>query len=188
MKIDFTEIYTVLKPLVLFVIGMVIYSLFVFKFYRFLGRRDIFELKLKEKYGVGKFLGVIWYIVEHLVLFPLFVFIWFMVVSGLLMLLSKNQTVGGILLIAMALVAAVRITAYYHEDLSKDLAKMLPFALLGIFLIDISFFSWSTSLDLIKQVPSFWNIVVYYLVFIIVLEFVLRIISLMIPKRKENKK
>ena len=36
----------------------------------------------------------------------------------------------------MGLVAATRITAYYNEDLSRDMAKTIPFALLGIMIID----------------------------------------------------
>jgi len=186
--IDWNEIYSVLKPLSFYVLGMVVYALFVFKFYLFLSRRDIFALNFKEKYGAGKFFSFIWYGIEHLVLFPLFVFVWFAVISGLLMLMAKNQTASGVLLISIALVSAVRITAYYHEDLSKDLAKMLPFALLGVFLIDISFFSLKNSLELIKQVPSLWMTVVYYLVFIILLEFILRILSFIIPKKEEKKK
>ncbi|MCK4588942.1 MAG: hypothetical protein KAT77_00740 [Nanoarchaeota archaeon] len=185
---NWNEGYLVLKPLILFVIGMLVYSIFVFKFYRFLGRRNIFELDLKKKYGVGKFLGVVWYGIEHILLFPLFVFIWFAVVSVLLMILGKNQTASGILLISMALVATVRITAYYHEDLSRDLAKMLPFVLLGVFLIDIGFFDWSASWELLKSVPALWKTIVYYLVFIIALEFILRILSFIVPKREEKEK
>ena len=85
MKFDWNEIYNIVWPLALYVIGMVVYALFIFKFYRFLARKDIFKLNLKEKYGVGKFLGVIWYGIEHLVMFPLAVFLWFAVISLLLM-------------------------------------------------------------------------------------------------------
>ncbi|MBW2963526.1 hypothetical protein KY306_02000 [Candidatus Woesearchaeota archaeon] len=188
MNLNWNEIYGVLKPLILFVIGMVLYAVFIFKFYRFLGRKDIFKLNLKEKYGVQKFFGGIWYVIEHLLLFPIAVFLWFAIVSVLLMILAKNQTTSGILLISMALVATIRITAYYHEDLSKDLAKMLPFALLGVFLIDISFFSWSASWELVKGIPGMWMTVIYYLLFIIALELVLRVVSFFIPKRKEGEK
>jgi len=79
------------------------------------------------------------------------------------------------LLVSVAVVAVVRATAYYKEDLSKDLAKMLPFALLGIFLVDVSFFTITSSLDVLKQLPANINLLVYYLAFIIALEFVLRI-------------
>ena len=86
-----------------------------------------------------------------------------------------KSAANNILLVSIALVSTVRIAAYYNEDLSKDLAKMQPFALLGIFLIDISYFSFSASLEVIKQIPSFWKIMIYYLIFAIVLEFILRI-------------
>lgn len=189
MNLDWNEIFNVMKPLVLFVVGMIVYSVFIFKFYRFLSRRDIFKLNLREKHGgVSKFFGVIWYVIEHLLLFPAFVFVWFAVISVLLMLMAKNQTASSIFLISIALVSAVRATAYYHEDLSRDLAKMLPFALLGIFLIDITYFSLDASLNLVKQIPSLWRTLIYYLVFIILLEFVLRILSFIVPKKEEKVK
>ena len=75
-----------------------------------------------------------------------------------------------------------------HEDLSKDLAKMLPFALLGIFLIDIGFFSWSASWELIREIPGLWKTMVYYLGFIIALELLLRMLSFLVPKKEEEKK
>ena len=52
------EFLATVEPLIFFVIGMAIYSLFVFKFYRFIARRDIFELHI-ERYkhkGLHKFL------------------------------------------------------------------------------------------------------------------------------------
>lgn len=185
--INWSEVYGIMKPMVLFVLGMVVYALFVFKFYRLLARRDIFKLNLQEKYGgVRKFFGTILYAIEYLLVFPLFVFLWFAVISALLMIMAKDQTTGGILLISIGLVSSVRITAYYREALSQDLAKMLPFALLGIFLVDISYFSWQSSLELLKQAPNFWKEIIYYLVFLIALEFVLRIVSIFLPKKEEE--
>ena len=84
-------------------------------------------------------------------------------------------SVAMVLLISVAIVAAVRVTAYYNEDLSKDLAKMLPFALLGVFLLDTSFFSFSEALTEIKQLFLLWENMIYYFIFVIGLEFVLRI-------------
>ena len=95
----------------------------------------------------------------------------------MLAILSKTQDVGNILLISMTLVAAVRATAYYNEDLSRDLAKMLPFALLGIFLIDISFFSLQASIETIKLLPSMWKPMIYYFIFVVGFELLLRILS-----------
>ena len=71
------------------------------------------------------------------------------------------------------------MTAYYNEDLSKDLAKILPFAVLGIFLVNASFFTVSESLDVLKQAKDSRESVLYYLAFLIVMEFALRL-SLMV--------
>ena len=42
------------KLLAIFVLGMIIYSMFIFKFYRFVARRDIFKNTNKDKEGVEK--------------------------------------------------------------------------------------------------------------------------------------
>ena len=70
---------------------------------------------------------------------------------------------------------AVRVTSYYTEDLSRDLAKMLPFALLGIFLIDLLYFDIETTLGLLDKVGDHWEKIFYYWLFIVAMEFVLRI-------------
>jgi hypothetical protein len=173
-----------LQPLIVFVIGMVIYSLFIFKFYHFIARKDVFKLNL-AKYNTAehpflkKFSRVVLYLIEHVLVFPLLVFFWFGVLSALLAFLSREQTVSQILLVSMALVVAVRITAYYNEDLSKDLAKMLPFALLGVFLVDISFFSLAGAWATIQQFPSYLSVGIYYFLFVIALELLLRIFDLL---------
>jgi hypothetical protein len=167
------EMWAVAKPFIIFVIAMVIYAVFIFKFYRFVGRRDIFHLRKKEKKGSG--LHPVLYVFGWIFLYPFLAFVWFIIMSVLLAFLAKEQAVQNILLVSVALITAVRITAYYHEDLSRDLAKMLPFALLGIMLVDITYFSFSTSLDMVKQMPALWETMAYYLVFLIVIEFVLRI-------------
>jgi len=168
------EMWTVAKPFIIFVIAMVIYAIFIFKFYRFVARRDIFHLRKKGKKESG--LHPALYVLGWIFLYPFFAFIWFIIMSILLSFLTREQAIQNVLLVSVALITAVRVTAYYHEDLSKDLAKMLPFALLGIVLVDISYFSFSASLDIVKQMPSLWETMIYYLVFLIVIEFVLRII------------
>ena len=75
----------------------------------------------------------------------------------------------------MAVLSAIRITAYYNEDLSRDLSKILPFALLAVFLIDLSYFSFSASIDALLLALLSWEIIIYYLGFVIALEFIMRI-------------
>jgi len=180
-NITLSEYFEIVKPLMIFIVGIFIYSIFIFKFYKFISKRDILKLKT-DKYSASyegffaKIIKLVFYILENLVLVPLLIFFWFVILSILFLVLSKTSSPNHILLISVSLVAAVRIAAYYNEALSQDLAKMIPFALLGIFLVDTSFFSIDKSLEIAKQIPSLWRISVYYLLIVVTLEFVLRII------------
>ncbi len=168
-----------LQPVTLYVIGVAIYAVFVFNFYRFVASRDMFAF---DVYGfeesrhpaLGSFLHVLGYILKYLIVFPLFAFFWFAVLTMMLMFLSKSRDFADTLLIALATVSAIRFSAYYDEDLARDLAKILPFALLALFLIDASFFNFVGSLEMLTDVNDHRETVVYYLLFLIGLEFVLR--------------
>ena len=116
------------------------------------------------------------YTAKYIILFPIFAFLWFAVLTLILTFLSKGQAFPEILLMALATVTAIRVTAYYNEDLSKDLAKILPFAVLGIFLINASFFRVSDSLEVLKEAKDYTENILYYLVFLIAVEFALRLI------------
>lgn len=196
-NLNLQEGLQILKLFVIYVVGLLAYSVLIFKFYRFVAKRDIFDLDLQQYSTsdvtwIKKLGGVFFYIIEYLVIFPLFTLLWSAVLFVLLAFLAKNQATETMLLAAMAIVAIVRATAYYNEDLSKDLAKILPFTLLGIFIIDTSYFSLSTSIELIKSIPSFLSNIVYYFLAIVLLEFILRfghgIISLFKSDEEDRKK
>jgi len=175
--LDVSEAYDVLRSLGILVVEIAIYSIFIFNFYRFLACRDIIKVDFSRYSNVGlRFTRGIGYLLQNIFLFPLIVFFWFAILAIFLGFLGKNQTTESILLVSIALVSAVRVAAYYNEDLSRDLAKMMPFALLGIYIVDQSYFEFEVSLELLKSIPEYWTILVYYFVFIIVLEFVLRIL------------
>ena len=180
IRFDPYEAIAILKPLGIYVAGMVIYSVFIFKFYRFISRRDIFEFDL-NKYEQGRhkairaLLHAVFYLFKYLVVFPFIAFFWFAVLGVLLLFLSKNQTIANVLLLSMAVVSAIRVTAYYNQDLSSDLAKILPFALLGVFVINISYLGFSDSLNTLHEVSAQPLNILYYLMFVIALEFMLRI-------------
>jgi hypothetical protein len=122
-------------------------------------------------------LHLVFYVIKYLVIFPLVAFAWFVILTVLLVFLAKDQPIDRILLVSIAVLSAIRITSYYNEDLSRDLAKMLPFALLGVFVIDLSYFSLPGSIGALQQAMTQWESVAYYLIFIIGLEFVLRLTS-----------
>ena len=170
-----------LRPVVVYIIGMAVYAIFVFNFYRFVATRDMFQIDL-SKYEesrfrwVRAFLQVVMYVVKYLIVFPVFAFFWFAILTLILAFLSKEQSFTEILLMALATVSAIRVTSYYNEALSTDLAKILPFAVLGIFVVDTSFFSISASLDTLLEAEGYLENILYYLAFLILLEFALRII------------
>ena len=125
-----------ITPLALYSLGMAVYGVFIWHFYRFLARKDIFNFhteKYMDKQGKLTFKGVIgfiFYFINYLILVPISTFFWFAVLAAFLLFMAKEQPLNQILLVSMAIIAATRITAYYNEDLSRDMAKMLPFTLL----------------------------------------------------------
>ena len=177
--LDLQDALDLLVPLSFYVLAIAGYGVLVFKYYRFVATRDMFELDLSRYEGVRlrwlrSLLQVTLYIFKYLILFPVFAFFWFAVLTLVLAFLSKGQSFSETLLIAVATVSAIRATAYYNEDLSRDLAKILPFAVMAVFLIDASFFSLSDSLDTLNEASDYNEHILYYLMFLIALEFVLR--------------
>ena len=172
--------FDLLSPVAIYILGMAVYAIFVFKYYRFVAARDMFAVDL-SKYAASKFrwmrifLHIVMYVAKYLVLFPFFAFFWFAVLTLILTFLSKDRSFPDVLLMALVTISSIRVTAYYNEDLSRDLAKILPFAVLAIFLIDTSFFAISESLDMLKGTQGYTENILYYLLFLIAMEFVLRL-------------
>ncbi len=192
IQLSFQEAITFLEPLILFIIGMAVYAIFIFHFYKFIAKRDFVDLDLNQyndsKHPLfNKLNEVLFYIIEYIFLVPLFTFIWFVVLLGLLTFLSEQLMVQHLILTSMAVVGAIRITSYYNEDLSSDLAKLLPLALLGVYIVDSKFISLSESWNTLMQVPSEWKMLMYYLLFAIGLEFVMRILHLVIDGFSDEK-
>ena len=173
------DAFDLLEPVAIYVIGVAVYAVFVFNFYRFVALRDMFSFDVyrfeESRYrALRSFLHVVAYILKYLIVFPLFAFFWFAVLTMMLTFLSKGRELSDTLLIALATVSAIRFSAYYNEDLARDLAKILPFALLALFLIDASFFSIVDSLEMLTDINDHRETVFYYLLFLIALELVLR--------------
>jgi hypothetical protein len=166
--------------LVFFTAVIVLYSIFVFHFYRFLAKKNIIELNLNQYNNYShplavKILAAFFFIIEYVVLLPILTFFWFAILSILTLLLAKDLQVHIVLLISAALVAAVRVTSYVSEDLSKDLAKMLPFTLLAIAITTAGFFNINDLISRISEIPSLFANVPYYLLFMVSIELVMRV-------------
>lgn len=162
------------------ILAIAIYAIFVWYFYRFVAKRDVLSLDL-SKYNNRKFGSLIkifaslFYLIKFIVIIPLLVIFWFAIFSVLLFILAKDQTTTSIILIAVSVVGAIRIASYFNEDLSKDLAKMIPFTLLGIAIITPGFFDISLTMQKFADVPLLLNNLLIYVIFIISLEIILRL-------------
>jgi len=171
-----------------FSIGMVIYGIFVYHFYRFLSKRDMFSFKLEQRITGGKFTStgkktstaprVIAFISMNFFIFPFVVFLWFLGYSSIMFLLVHQLPTATIFLVSSALIIAIRISAYYSEDLSKDLAKLLPFTLLGIFLFNPQFYSFDEIGTRLEEIPSFITQIASFIVVAMMVETTLSIIYL----------
>jgi hypothetical protein len=171
-------------PTLFFIAIMIaLYGIFIWFFYRFLAKRDVLKLDL-AKYNVYKhpaaikLLAIVFYILEFMIISPLAIFFWFATLSIFLIVLAKGVEVGTVILICAGLISAIRITSYFNEDLSKDLAKLIPLTLLGVVILTPGFLDISTSLNRILEIPLFFKDALYYLLFIIGLEIILRLFYL----------
>ena len=177
---DLPTIFSQVKPLLIYMAGMVIYSIIVFKLYRFVAHRDILKLNL-HTYDHGlrgffeKLKKIIYYFLEHIVFVPVIIFLWFAFLALSLFMLGSNSP-EQTLLVSMALVGSIRVTAYFAEDLSRDLSKMLPFALMAVFMADLSLLEPSQLLERLKILLDYPTEIFSYLLIVVLIELIMRVI------------
>ncbi|MCR4327672.1 MAG: hypothetical protein NUV46_03775 [Nanoarchaeota archaeon] len=163
---------------------MVIYAIFVWKFYRWIAKKNLFELNLSkfnrsEHAVLAKLFGAVIYFVEYLIILPFMVFIWFGAFTIFLMLLTKDLELNIILFVAVAIVAAIRMTSYYKEELARDLAKTIPFTILAVAATQGLFFDSGQLLSNFVRIPEFLSDIWIYLIFIVAVEFILRVLDIL---------
>jgi hypothetical protein len=171
----------------LFTLGLALYAIFVWKFYRTLSKENLFKLNL-EKYNLpyvkhrelGKIESSIAYALKYGIVFPLYIFFWFFALSLFLFVLSDGIPAADVLMLSIAVVSATRITSYYKEELAVDLAKLIPFSLLAVALAKPSFLSIELVLLKISEAPLLWSQVTEMLIFSVVLEWTLRSLCLLV--------
>jgi len=140
LALSFGEAYEVLGELLFFVVIMLVYSILIFKFYKSFSKRDIFKLKVKEGSIWSSASGRILYALENILISPLLILFGLGVISLLLFMLSHNYELSTVILISAAVVELIRLTAFYDEALSVDLAKLIPLTILSVFITNIGYF------------------------------------------------
>jgi hypothetical protein len=182
LSIEFKEDISTID-LISFSLGMVLYGIFIWHFYRLIARREIVSLHLKKYESDGKKItSILVYLVKYIIVFPLIVSIWFFVYSMFMFFLAPQMSQDFVFLLVISLVVAIRIAAYYKEDLARDLAKLIPFSLLAIFLANSTLFTIDQVIEKLDHFVPFISKIVAFVIFAIGIEAVLRIIFL--AKRK----
>jgi hypothetical protein len=166
--------------LFLLVLLVVAYSVFIWKLYRFVAKKNLLDLNLNqynksEHPTFSKIVASGFYLLEYVVILPFLIFFWFAFFTFFLILLTEGLDVPTILIVSATIIAAIRMTAYYSEDLSRDLAKMLPFTLLALAITKSGFFEFERVISHLSSIPEFFSSIFIYLAFIASLEIILRL-------------
>lgn len=189
----------------LLVLLVIIYSTMVWKFYQFISKKNPLGLNLNEKYkpesssfATRLVVGAL-YFLEYVLILPFLIFIIFSVFTFFLIVLSSADEVSQILIISATVIASIRITAYYKENLSQEIAKILPFMLLAVAVLNPATFAQIEYVErivtLLSSIPNFLSQIWSYLFFIILIEIVLNFFDLIFslfglsePEEEEEKK
>lgn len=165
--------------LFLLVILIVAYSIIMWKFHKFISVKNILGLNL-NKYNKSdhplweKMLAGMLYLLEYIIIIPFLTFFWFAIFTFFMVLLTNGIEIETLLLISALVLASIRMTSYYKEDLSRELAKLFPFTLLTIAMLTPGFFDVERIIANFSAISGFFGEITFYLLFIIVLEIVLR--------------
>ena len=169
---EFTNLFVVILLIFL-------YSVFVWIFYKSISKRDIIKLDL-NKYNTAdhpvliKFLAAVFYFTEYIIILPLIIFLGFALFTLLMIFLTEELSTSALLLISATIIATIRLTAYFREEIAKDLAKLIPLTFLAVSLLTPGFFSVERIIGKLTEMPMFIDEIFIYLVFIMIMEIVLR--------------
>lgn len=167
----------------LLTVGFSIAVLIVWYIYRKLAQRDIIKLDLKkyefEKKWVRlkKFIAVIIYIIKFIIFFPILLFIMYAIVSVSLYILSgATMEIESVLFFSLIIISVIRMLAYIKEDAAREMAKMLPLAMILTLFISGGLMQGNITIPTSEEVINSIYGVSDYFVFVIGLEITLRVL------------
>lgn len=156
--------------------GIAVYAIILGTFYNNFSRQKFFVLEhTKGETAKDQLVHFITLIAKYTFAFPIITFVWFMFLTVFLVFLG-SQSVANIMYISIAVVAAIRISAYWDEGISGDLAKMLPLGLLAYFIADPSFLDAATFEVKFFEITQLLPLSIPFFIYIVLLEWGLRIV------------
>lgn len=166
----------------IFIFGILIavVSIFIWRFYKSLASRDLIELNLKKFNRsdhplMSKFIAMALFSVEYIIVMPFLIMLWYAALSIILLLIANELDITGILVLSAGVVIAVRILAYYSDEVSQELAKLFPFTALSVFLLSPDAFIVDDLIMKLSEIPLLFDSIFSFLLIILGVEIVLRL-------------
>lgn len=177
------ENYQKVSLVAIYILVISFYSIFVWKVYKLISKKDIISLNLKqynslEHPTIEKLWAGFLYFFEYIIILPFLILFWYAFFSLTLLLFSEGLSIERILLLSAAVVGSIRVLAYYKHELSAEIAKLLPLTILGLMMLSPSFMELSNLSEAINQIPDLFLSIGYALIFVASLEVILRFLDL----------
>ena len=152
-----------------------LYALFVWKIYEIMSTKNFLGKYFDNLARSNNSMSVkLTYFLEYIIISPFIIFFWFIAFAIFILLLTNIQEITTILIIVTIIIATIRMTAYINKELSKEIAKILPFTLLAIAITTPDFFNMERIFERVGEISSIFSSMWFYLLLIFLLEVILR--------------
>ncbi len=122
-------------------VGIAIFAAIASTFWSRISKEVLYELDIDEH--VNNLDGIIKdavifvkFLFHYTIIFPIISFLWFALIAALIYLLSRSISLEEVFPMALAMIIAIRITAYLDETTAGEVAKALPIGLLGAIILE----------------------------------------------------
>ncbi|MEM4719604.1 MAG: hypothetical protein QXG18_01945 [Candidatus Pacearchaeota archaeon] len=175
------EITLLILKIFFIFLAITIYTFFVYYTCLVFSKKNLLDFNLMKFINRDSFssslLGFSLYILEYLVIIPIFVFLWFAFYSMFLFSMANNLKMEEILIISSSFISSIRAISFFNEKLSRDIAFILPFTFLVMVLIGDKSISLHLLIEKFSQINQLINILPVFLIFIFLIEMIFRIIE-----------
>jgi len=147
--------------ILLFTFGIAAYSIIIWRFYKQVSKVKPF----------GEYDAPLWVQIGlYLFTLPLFTFLWFFMMTFFIVAMAEVEDVVFLIAISAGMVGATRIAAYIDEGLAENIANLMPFILLAIFVLSPQLLSIEAVQERLSAIPQHLGLIFRYMVFLVALE------------------
>jgi hypothetical protein len=170
-----------LAKMAVYGVAIALYTLAVAILYVPMGTRMMFAKRFGERRVATagrRFLYVL--------AFPLLSFLFFLVIAASMLFMAsfseEDLSAREVMTIAMAVVLAIRVCAYFSETAAADLAKVMPLSMLAVVLVTNGFGDLRESLENLQAIAEDVQLLGLFFLVVVVVEFLLRVLYEMLGR------